>query len=152
MKNVLLIEDEAHKRDELAEYLEEFVGPDMSLDVVDSVRDAVICVSKKNFELIILDMALPTFTTDGGKVDGGLDQSLGGVEVLRTLRSLSKKANVIIVTQYPDITLDGKRVRLKAAQSALARKYGQKIIGAVLYKYKSSMNRSKLKSVLDTVW
>lgn len=91
MKKILLIEDESHKRDELAEYIEEFVGPDLSLDIVDSVRDAVLSVSRKDFDLIILDMALPTFTTNGGKFDGGLDQSLGGVEVLRTLKS--KKGN-----------------------------------------------------------
>lgn len=59
---------------------------------------------------------------------------------------------MVIVTQYPDITVDGRRVKLKAAQTALAEKYGQRIKGAVLYKYKSSLNKSKLEKVMDSIW
>lgn len=152
IKNVLLIEDEIHKREELTTYLFEFVGSKMILNTVDSVREAVMAVSKDSFDLIVLDMALPTFTTSDGVIDGGLDQALGGVEVLRTLRSLRKSANIIIVTQYPDISVGGKRIKLKAAQSVLAAKYQQNIRGAVLYKYKSALNRAKIKTIMESIW
>lgn len=152
MRQILLIEDEAHKREELSTYLSEFIPQEKSIDVVDSVREAVIAVGIKDYDLLILDMALPTFTIKEGVLDGGLDQALGGVEVLRTLNSLGKSTKIIIVTQYPDVSLDGKRIKLKAAQSALTKKYKQDIRGAVLYKYKSSSNRSKIKNILDKIW
>lgn len=152
MRQILLIEDEVHKREELSTYLSEFVAPEKSIDIVDSVREAVIAVGRKDYDLLILDMALPTFTIKDGVLDGGLDQALGGVEVLRTLKLLGKSTKIIIVTQYPDVYLDGKRIRLRAAQAALSKKYDQDIRGAVLYKYKSSANRSKLKSILDKIW
>lgn len=152
MKQVLLVEDEVHKREELSTYLSEFISLEKSIDVVDSVREAVLAVGRKDYDLMVLDMALPTFTIKEGVLDGGLDQALGGVEVLRTLKLLGKSIKVIIVTQYPDISLDGKRMKLKAAQAALTKKYNQDIRGAVLYKYKSSANRSKMKNILDKIW
>lgn len=152
MKKVLLIEDEIHKREELAAYLNEFGGAELEISIADSVRSAVKAVTGTNYDLIVLDMALPTFTVEEGSVDGGLDQALGGVEILRTLKFLGKRQRIVIVTQYPDITLDGKRVKLNSARSALEKKYGQSIEGAVLYKYRSSVNRQKIKGVVDLIW
>ena len=152
MKRILLVEDESHKQEELSGYIMEFFCQGTLLDVVQSVREAMDSVKRHDYDLIILDMALPTFTTDQDNIDGGRDQALGGVEVLRKLKSLDKTVNVVIVTQYPDILLEGKRVKLKQAQPALASKYNQNIAGAMLYKYKSTLNRQKLKNILDTTW
>ncbi|MBM1690783.1 response regulator [Sulfitobacter geojensis] len=152
VRHILLVEDEVHKRDELSVYLDEFIVVEKAIDVVQSVREAVVAVENKNYDLVILDMALPTFTVSEEVLDGGLDQALGGVEVLRTLKTLGQRIKVIIVTQYPDIALDGRRVKLKAAQAALSKKYNQDIKGAVAYKYKSSANRTKMKNILDRIW
>lgn len=152
MKHVLLVEDERHKQEELSGYLQDYIQPKLSLDVVQSVREAVLAVGENDYDLIVLDMALPTFTTGKETSDGGRDQALGGVEVLRTLNSIKKCALVVIVTQYPDISLEGKRVKLRFAQNALAKKYNQKIAGALLYKYKSSQNGPKLKSIIEAAW
>ena len=152
MKQVLLVEDEIHKKEELAGYLNEFLGNDLCLDVADSVREAVFAVTNVDYDLIILDMALPTFTAGKDSFDGGIDQALGGVEVLRTLKAIGKRNNVVIVTQYPDISIGGKRVKLKAAQSVLEKKYGQIVRGTVLYKYKSTLNGPKIKTIVDAIW
>ncbi|PRZ45613.1 response regulator [Tritonibacter scottomollicae] len=152
MKQILLIEDEAHKKEEITGYLKEFLGSDLILSEADSVREAVMAVTENNYDLIVLDMALPTFTASCESISGGLDQALGGVEVLRSLKALGKELNVVIVTQYPDISLGGKRIKLKAAKTTLEKKYGQKVRGTVLYKYKSSLNRSKIKTIVDSIW
>ena len=152
MKKILLVEDELHKRDELSGYLNEYLSPKPNLDVVESVRGAVVAVSDDDYDLIILDMALPTFTTDENNANGGRDQALGGVEILRTLKALGKHATIVIVTQYPDIEIEGKRTKLKVATSSLSKKYGQNIAGALLYKYRSNLNRMKLKDVLGKLW
>ena len=151
MKDILLIEDEVHKREELSSYLIEIVGEKANIHFCDSVRTAVLAVQAADYDLIVLDMALPTFSAEGGAIDGGLDQALGGVEVLRALKSLSKRQSVIIVTQYPDIFLDGRRVKLRAAQFHLEKKYGQVIEGAVLYKYRSAQNLPKIKKIMGSI-
>src|SRR6218665_1104065 len=105
MLKILLIEDEAHKREELSTCLTEFFGDSAAIDHVDSVRAAFWAVSAEDYDLIVLDMALPTFSTDGTATERGHDQALGGVEVLRALKSRGVSRKVIIITQYPEITV-----------------------------------------------
>ncbi|WP_460272478.1 response regulator [Celeribacter sp. ULVN23_4] len=145
---ILLIEDEPHKRDELSGHLQSFFGERLNLQVSDSVKSAIELVSNDDYDLIVLDMALPTFSVGQNSSDGGLDQALGGVEILRTLRALNKFQRVMIVTQYPDIFLGGRRVKIGKAQIALKKMYGQEVVGAVLYKYKSPLNRTKIEHLL----
>lgn len=148
MIKVLLIEDEVHKQEELTACLEKFFGGDSHLEHVDSVHAAVAAVSAYTFDLIVLDMALPTFSTDGGATERGHDQALGGVEILRSLKSQGVTSSVIIITQYPDITVGGRKLKLNAAAQALSDRYGQNVIGGVLYKYKSPSNANRLISLL----
>lgn len=148
---ILLVEDELHKREELTSCLDEFFKGDVSLQHVDSVRAAFLAVSASEFELIILDMALPTFSTEGGGTERGHDQALGGVEVLRALKSRGIASKIIIITQYPDITVGGKRLKLGAAADVLSERYCQDVIGAILYRYRSPSIRKKLMSILRKV-
>lgn len=151
MKKILLVEDELHKKEELTACLDEFFKGEVSLEIVDSVHAAFWAVSASNFDLIILDMALPTFSTDGGRTGRGHDQALGGVEVLRALKARGATSKIIIITQYPEITVGGKRLKLGSASETLSRRYGQNVVGGILYKYRSPSNRIKLIKLLKDV-
>lgn len=134
--NVLLIEDEQHKANDLKRRLLHCGISEKRLCTVSSVRDAVLTVLGSKFDLIVLDMALPTFS--GGKDGsgaGGVAQALGGVEVLRALAMGTETAKVIVVTQYPEIVIDGERVRLTSVGKTIQKRYGQEVLGAVLYSY-----------------
>ena len=148
MKKILLVEDELHKRDELTSCLEEFFKGDVSLEHVDSVHAAFWAVSVNVFDLIILDMALPTFSIENSATERGHDQALGGVEVLRALKAQGISSKVIIITQYPEITVGGKRFKLGLAADMLSKRYDQNVIGGVLYKYKSPSNKINLTTLL----
>jgi CheY-like chemotaxis protein len=148
---ILLVEDELHKRDELTLCLENHYGSNLELEHVDSVHNAFWAVSIEEFSLIILDMALPTFSTEGTTAQRGLDQALGGVEVLRTLKSRDIKSNIIIITQYPDIAVGGEKLKLAAAPVVLSKRYNQNVIGAIIYKYRSPSNSTRLVSLLKKI-
>lgn len=147
-KKILLVEDEPHKREELTASLEAFFQGNLELEHVDSVHAAFWAVSAFEFDLIVLDMALPTFTADGDVSAGGFDQAQGGVEVLRALKMRQLRSKIIIITQYPDITFGGKRLKLAEAPKVLSQRYDQDVVGGVLYKYKSPSNHSKLTALL----
>jgi len=151
MYKILLVEDEVHKREELSACLSEYFGDAAAIDYVDSVHAAFWAVSAEDYDLIVLDMALPTFSTDGTATERGHDQALGGVEVLRALKTRGVSRKVIIITQYPEITVAGKRLKISAASDILSKRYDQKVLGGVLYKYKSPGNGMKLKSILKRV-
>ena len=133
---VILIEDEQHKSDELKAMICKAGVDETDLQIYSGVTQAVLAVSSSEVGLIVLDMALPTFSgsarTDGG---GGVAQAGGGIEILRALKSIGKNVKIIIVTQYPDILVDGRRVKLGNMSKILSKKYDQSVLDAILYSY-----------------
>jgi CheY-like chemotaxis protein len=144
--NVLLVEDEVHKRDEMRSCVLEVYG--LEPQIVDSVNSAVLTVMKFDYDLIILDMALSTFGDSAEDNKKGHDQAQGGIEVLRALKAAKKIAKIIIVTQYPDFYISGNKVKLKDSSKVIRQKYNQEVIGAVLYTYKSKPTLQKIMSIM----
>lgn len=144
--NILLVEDETHKRDEICKCIMDVY--DSTPEIVDGVSSAVLKVMSQNYELIILDMALSTFGESAEDKNKGHDQAQGGIEVLRALKSKNKTTNIIIVTQYPDFYISGKKIKLKDSPKVIKEKYNQNVIGAVLYHYKSQPTLQKIVTLL----
>lgn len=143
---ILLVEDETHKRDEMKQCVQEVYG--FPPEIVDGVSSAVLKVMDVDFDLIILDMALPTFGESADDKKKGHDQAQGGIEVLRALKHAKKTTNVIIVTQYPDFYIGSTKVKLKDSSKIIGERYEQNVIGAVLYNYKSKDTLQRVISIL----
>jgi CheY-like chemotaxis protein len=143
---ILLVEDEIHKRDEINQCVQEVYS--FFPEVVDGVSNAISRVREMDYDLIILDMALPTFGESADDKKKGHDQAQGGVEVLRALKLAKKITKVIIVTQYPDFKIGSLKVKLKDSPKIISEKYNQNVIGAVLYHYKSKSTLQRIKSIL----
>ncbi|MFJ5445116.1 hypothetical protein ACIKP9_02630 [Methylobacillus methanolivorans] len=143
---ILLVEDEVHKRDELKDCVQEALGEFPK--VIDCVSNAVLDVMENNYDLIILDMALSTFGDGAEDKIKGHDQAQGGIEVLRALKQSKKLTKIIIVTQYPDFYIGGKKVKLKDSANIILEKYNQTVLGTILYHYKSNTTQQKIISIL----
>lgn len=134
-KNVLLVEDEDHKITDLRARLVKQGVASSNLTCVSSVREAVLLVSSYPYDLIILDMALPTFTKSESTGTGGLPQTSGGVEVLRALKARGHRTRIIIVTQFPEFVINGERFKPSRVSPAIKRLYDQDVIGTVIYSF-----------------
>jgi CheY-like chemotaxis protein len=135
---VLLVEDEEHKTTDLIKRLMAGGVAEKNLEIAQGVKEAVLKVGATDFGLIVLDMALPTFSKNQAKEgEGGVNQAVGGMEVLRALKASNRNTNIIIVTQYPDVIISGNRIKLNNIPRLISQKYGQNVIGAILYSYKS---------------
>jgi CheY-like chemotaxis protein len=143
---ILLVEDEEHKRDEMKQCVQEVHG--FPPELVDGVSTAVLRVMETDYDLIILDMALPTFGDSADDKNKGHDQAQGGIEILRALKLAKKSTKVIIVTQYPDFYIGGNKVKLKDSPKVILDKYNQNVIGAILYHYKSKSTLQRIMSIL----
>lgn len=133
---VLLVEDEEHKANDLILRLEKAGIGKSSLTVASSVKDAVLAVTEVKFDLIVLDMALPTFSKANAKDrSGGIAQSGGGIEVLRTLNSAGISAKIVIVTQYPEIVINGESTKPGQVAKLISKRYNQSVIGTIIYSY-----------------
>lgn len=128
--SILIVEDDSFKADDLKKEL----GEDYEIDIVTSVRDAVVNVLNYSYSVIILDMALPTFTANAISASGTA-QPQGGVEVLRALKNTKKNIPVVIVSQYPDIEIDGSIHTLESSADILSKHYDIRVIGSVEYDF-----------------
>lgn len=130
--NVLLVEDEAPKLSNLCEFLKENY-PDFHVTTAKSVRSAVDELRKSiTFDLIILDMSLPTFDIENGE-SGGAPQGFGGLEVMRFIERTGKIIPVIIVTAYTAFDEGTKTWGLDELRNNLADDYPDIFRGLVYY-------------------
>ena len=141
---ILIVEDDKFKADDLKG---EMVG-DCEVTIVASVRDAVVRVMDEVFDAIVLDMALPTFTADTSSLSGTA-QPQGGVEVLRALKSTKLGTPVVIVSQYPDLEIDGVFHSLEEAPKVLSMRYGIGVIGAVVYDFQNRAWSDEFRKLLN---
>ena len=127
---VLLVEDDVYKSDDIKKtFFNQHI-----VHIARSVKDAVCSVEEKQYDLIVLDMALPTFRKQV-KSAGGTTQASGGVEVIRAIQRAQIKSTVVIVSQYPDLEIDGKYLPLEKSSAFLLKRYGVNVVGAVRYDY-----------------
>jgi CheY-like chemotaxis protein len=140
--NVLLIEDDEFKAADVTKVLAEYC-PELSLQRATSVSSALKAITAQTFSLVILDMSLPTFELSGPG-GGGSPQSQGGLEVLRLATRLEKVTPFIVITQYPDIELDGRDVPLSQAPRTLRSRFGLRVKACILYEFDGDAWRSVL--------
>ncbi len=100
---ILVDEDDEFKAADLLRILM-VILPDATVTRAASVTSALRAISSNRFDLIVLDMSLPTFDLSGPG-GGGSPQGQGGIELLRLARRINVLAQYIIVTQFPDIEI-----------------------------------------------
>lgn len=149
--SILLIEDDEFKATDIVKVLQER-WPNAHIDRAKSVTSALRAIMAKPFSLIVLDMSLPTFdlTGPGG---GGSAQGQGGLEVLRLSSRLSTQstAPIIVVTQYPDIEIEGPAIAVGAATKSLRHRFHLDVRACLLYEFDGDSWREPLRHCLSNI-
>jgi CheY-like chemotaxis protein len=143
--NVLLVEDDEFKAADIEKVLSEAL-PVADVQRAMSVTSALRAMTGNRYALVVLDMSLPTFELSGPG-GGGSPQGQGGLEVLRLARRLENSSPFVIVTQYPDIDLDGQNIPLPSASRAL-RRFGVDVKKCILYEFDGDAWRTELRQYL----
>lgn len=96
--DILLVEDDDNKRSQLEAFLRE-TTPGASVDCARSLQSGLRQITSHPYDLVLLDMTLPTFDI-GVDEDGGRPQAYGGRELLRQMERRGLATPVIVVTQF----------------------------------------------------
>lgn len=102
---ILVVEDEAPKRERLLEFLTA-QWKDADVRTARSVRSAIDEIRRSPPHLLLLDMSLPTFDI-GPNEPGGRPQGFGGIEVMRYVDLFEIKIPILVVTAYEAFSRDG---------------------------------------------
>lgn len=140
---ILLVEDDDHKIADL-EPIVSSVLPSAYLTIKRSVREGTVAVKGGHFDLVILDLSLPTFDQKAF-ASGGTAQPQGGFEVLRMLDHIDRRPEILIVSQYYQVEFDGSYVPLDQSVEIIASRFGAKIMGVSIYDMESDEWASKFR-------
>lgn len=147
MNSILLVEDDEYKASDLSGVAMS-VSTSIELVRAPSVTSALRAIAHNTFALVILDMSLPTFDLSGPG-GGGSPEGQGGVEVLRLASRLKNDSPFVVVTQYPDIDINGKEVALAQAASALSMLFNVNVKDCLLYDFEDDNWRDPLKNIIS---
>jgi CheY-like chemotaxis protein len=116
-KRILFVEDDEPKLEQVLALLETFA--DIEVLVAKSLNGACKRIDTEEFDLVILDMSLPTF--DNGMTVGasGRQKTFGGREILMYLWENEKDMPVLVITQFKDFPGDEGPVNLPQLHAQL---------------------------------
>lgn len=110
---VLIIEDDDYKANNLIKFIRRKY-PSASLDIAVSLAEAIDFIDDSVFDLIFVDMAIPSHTATHGE---GAPMSLltGGVDILLELSEMERSDLCVVITQHPSIEISGEHYPLEKA-------------------------------------
>lgn len=96
--NILIIEDDEIKREQLFSFLTDKYK-ESNISSAKSLQSGLRAIISNKYDLIILDMSLPTYDIYFDE-DGGRPQAYAGREILRQMDRREINMPVIVVTQF----------------------------------------------------
>lgn len=140
--NILVVEDNEFKRKRIVEVLQsEF--KEISVTESYSFTSAWKMITKYKFDLILLDMSLPTFdkTTSNS---GGDFRVFGGKELARKMSKRSTHSKFIFITQYKSFSDNVNSYSYESLKDEQLSQYQEKCVGFILYSNTKSEWREDL--------
>jgi len=146
---IAIIEDDAYKSEDLHACVSEAL-PGATIISASDVSSGIKLIQSSEFNLVILDIALPSHPIVPG---GGAPMSLisGGIEVLFEIQSLNRSDPCVIVTQYPEIEITGEYFSTLEATSAIKINFDIDILGCIQYSEQSTRWKTELKGYLEKI-
>jgi CheY-like chemotaxis protein len=127
---VLLVEDDEDKREQLILFINEKIECD--LVEVRSFQSALKAIKEDKFDLILLDMTMPTFNITPIE-SGGRSQPFGGKMLLYEMQRRRIVTKVIVVTQFDIFGKGEEEITLKDLNAQLSETFKGTYLGSIQY-------------------
>lgn len=133
---ILLIEDDPFKEEPIKRALK-FVHLDSDISVGRSVQEAIEYIRSNCYNLIVLDISLPSHESLPGGAQP-IPQPSGGVEILLDLAYEERRDKIVIVTQYPEIEFNGQFYPLVKFPKTLKKSINVNLTAIILFNTQTS--------------
>ena len=147
---ILLVEDDEDKREQILNYISS--NFDCDLTEVRSYQSAIKAIRTEVFDLILLDMTIPTFDITSHE-SGGRSQAFGGELILSEMDRKLIDSKVIVITQFDLFGEGDEAISLLDLNRRLTNQFNNIYYGAIQYSisYNSwqEMLKNKIKGLLN---
>jgi CheY-like chemotaxis protein len=128
---VLVIEDDENKRNQILRFINERF-PLATLTAAESFQSGLKLIITEQFDLVLLDMTLPTFDP-GIDEDGGRPRAYAGREILRQMDRRRIETPVVVVTQFDRFGEGADALTLQELDARLRQAHPRTYHGAIYY-------------------
>ncbi len=146
MPNILVVEDNPHKRNKIVDLIKSII-PDSNIELSGSFTTGWNRVKSDKYDLICLDMSLPTFEQSDSE-GGGRFRVFGGKDIAQKIKSKQFKSQYVFITQYKNFSDNNKNYSFEELKCELMGDYAGSCLDVIFYSNKNSEWRDKLKSHL----
>jgi CheY-like chemotaxis protein len=144
----LIVEDDKFKLDRVLSFLREQLGSNWEIVTSNASSIAMEELNKDAFDLAIIDMAIPSHPASLGD---GSPYSLpkGGLDVLFEIDALGYDCVSIILTQYPEVEINGCLVPVESAIKEMQSKFDIAVAGCVEYFEDNDVWKTELLEIIN---
>lgn len=147
--NILLVEDNEHKRDRVLAYLRETL-PLANVIEARSYASGCQMIEIAHYDLIIMDISLPTYDIAGPE-GGGRFRSKGGREIARKVVRKKIPTPIVFLTQYEAFSDRGSSLSLIELGELLAQECLDNFRGLIYFDGSKSAWKLELEKIIKVL-
>lgn len=148
--DILIIEDDDYKLERLKIFASVELE-NLTISTSESLKEALEAIGKNTFDLIFVDMAIPSHPTIAGQ-GTPVSFNTGGLEVLMELAAMGRSDPCIIITQYPDIEISGEYIPIGDVKTKLPLLLECEVAACIFYEEDSNTWEAELKKVFRDIF
>ena len=141
---ILIIEDDKNKSSQIIERLNSQYS-NLTFSEKRSFQQGIKSLRNSSFDLLLLDMTLPTFDIDTNR-GGGKIRNFAGMEILEEMLQREINLKTIIITQYE--SFGEEQITISQMRTILKEKYNKNFIEIIYY---SSSSKSWFENLTKLV-
>lgn len=145
---ILLVEDDEEKRQQLSLFVQEELGAQVT--EARSRQSGVSALLRDHYDLIILDMTMPTYDITPTE-DGGRSQAYAGRDILHQMARRGIQTKAVVVTQFDRFGSAENEITLATLNDQLEAAFPITYAGAIYYNVGYAGWQEELRQVMQHV-
>lgn len=118
INKVLIVEDDGYKEEQIVNYLKA-LNNNINISRKHSLNSSLFDIMSHTYDLILLDMSIPTFDTN----EPELFKPYGGLMFLDELKRIKSEMPVVIITQFSKFGEGKNEITLEQIKEKCSQKY-----------------------------
>lgn len=145
-KKIILIEDDKKKIEDIVEFLRRTYGYN-HLVVKESYQSGLRELIFGNYDLLLLDMSIPTWDKTPSE-SGGNFEKFGGYKILKEIVRKGNPVNTILITMFDDFGESDKSITLQELDKALSTEFPEIFLGSIFYNSRENKWQDELNNII----
>ena len=147
MNNVIIIEDDPFKTKLIIDFLK-VTYPEILITAKNSYNSGVRALLNSNFDLLILDMSMPTFSEDFYDSEKSFEK-FAGIMILKELKRKNKLLPTVLFTMFDDFGSRDYSMSLGQVSETINEEFSPHYWGSVYFESSSNNWMTQLKAIFD---